>query len=131
MDSTSTGRSRASRRIALALGLVAGLVSVLAVGAVAQREVVPRLHATPGKVARGGTVVLHGRGFPANAHVVLRATAPGRESKRIGEAQTGLRGGFVAPVAIDDDAALGPYVAVACHDRCRVKATANFRVLRH
>jgi hypothetical protein len=130
MDSTSTGRSRAPRRIALALGLIACLIAAIAASAVAQRHAGPRLHATPARVAQGGTIVLHGRGFPANAHIVLRATPPGRRAHRIGEAQTGLRGGFVAPIAIDDDAAPGAYVAAACHDRCRVKATVGFRVLR-
>ena len=126
----STGRSRTALRIAAVLGLVACLAVAVVASAVAQRHAGPRLHATPGRVAQGTTVVLHGRGFPANAHIVLRATLPGGRSKRIGEAQTGLRGGFVAPVAIDRDAAPGAYIAAACHDRCHVKATATFRVLR-
>ena len=126
----STGRSRAPHRIALILGLVACLVVALAASAGARRHAGPRLHATPARIAQGATVVLHGRGFPANAHIVLRATPPVGKAKRIGEAHTGLRGGFVAPIAIDDDAAPGAYVVAACHDRCRVKATSKFRVLR-
>lgn len=129
MDSTSTGRSRAPRSIALALGLIVCAIAALAAGAVAKRHAAPRLHATPARVAPGGTVVLYGRGFPANAHIVLRATPPGGDSARIGEAHTGLRGGFVAPIEIDAGAAPGAYVAAACHDRCRLKATVQFRVL--
>jgi hypothetical protein len=129
MDSTSTGRSRATRRIAVCLGLIACTIAALAAGALAKRDALPHLHATPVRVAPGGTVVLHGRGFPANAHIVLRATPPRGPSTRIGEAHSGLRGGFVAPIAIDAGAALGAYVAAACHDRCRVKATVHFRVV--
>jgi hypothetical protein len=130
MDLTSTGRSRAPQRIAFTLGLIACAIAALATVAVAKRDALPRLHATPVRVAPGGTVVLHGRGFPANVHIVLRATPPGGRSARIGEARTGLRGGFVAPITIDPGAAAGAYEAAACHDRCRIKATVNFHVLR-
>jgi hypothetical protein len=130
MGLQSVARLASRRRRALALGLLACAPATLGASAIAERSAGPHLHASPARVERGGTVVLHGRGFPANVHVVLRATPPGKRSVRIGEAHTGRRGGFVAPVAIDARAALGRYVAAACHDRCRVKATVVFRVLR-
>jgi hypothetical protein len=75
-------------------------------------------------------MVLHGRGFPHGAHIVLRAGRPHAVAARIGEARAGLRGTFDASVRIDADASPGVYVALACHDRCRQKASVRFRVLR-
>ena len=106
--------------------------AALALGAapVAHHEARPRLSAAPGRVAAGATVVLGGRGFPPDAHIVLRAGRPHAPAARIGAAHTGRRGTFSAPIRIDADAAPGIYVAVACHDRCRQRASVRFRVLR-
>lgn len=89
----------------------------------------PQLTATPAAVQPGGTVTLAGRGFPPNADVALLAGPPRSEASRIGSARTGLRGRFTATIRIRPRAAAGRFVALACHDGCRLKASARFRIV--
>jgi len=48
---------------------------------------------------------------------------------RIGSALAGLHGRFVAAVRIRAHAAAQTFVALACQDACRVKASARFRIV--
>lgn len=88
----------------------------------------PQLTADPLAVQPGATLTLQGRGFPRNAHVALMAGPPHGETTRIGGAQTGLRGRFTATIHIRPDSSAGRFVALACHDDCRVQASARFRI---
>jgi hypothetical protein len=90
----------------------------------------PRLTVDHAHVARGASVTLHGNGFPRRTFIVLLAGPPHGAMKRIGMARTGVHGGFAARVRIDAHAAVGVYVATACHDHCRLSASVRFRVLR-
>jgi hypothetical protein len=89
----------------------------------------PELTAEPAAVQPGETLTLEGRGFPRNAHLALLAGPPGTEGERIGGAQTGRRGRFVATIRIRKPASAGTFVALACFDACRVKASARFRIV--
>jgi hypothetical protein len=89
----------------------------------------PQLTAEPSAVQPGEMLTLEGRGFPRNAHLALLAGPPGTEAERIGGAQTGRRGRFVATIRIRKPASAGPFVALACFDACRVKASARFRIV--
>jgi len=119
------------------LALTGCLVAVTAAAAVAPTlarvgvHVRPRLHARPVHVHRGTTLILRGAGFPRRADIVLRAGRPHAKAPRIGSARTGRLGSFRARIHIRWRTAPGVYVARACHDRCRVRATVRFRVLRH
>lgn len=88
----------------------------------------PSLTARPRTAAPGGTVVLYGAGFPARRRVTLLANAPGGEPVPIGRATADGDGEFVAPIAIQRDVLPGRYLASACRQRCKVKATTSFRV---
>jgi len=92
-------------------------------------ERTPTLVATPTAVEAGGSVTLTGTGFPRNVHVSLTAGPPHAEASRIGGATTGRRGRFVATIRIRPNSSAGTLVAVACHDSCRVKASARFRIV--
>jgi len=89
----------------------------------------PTLVATPTAVQAGSSVTLTGTGFPRNVHVSLMARPPRAEASRIGGATTGKRGRFVATIHIRPHSTAGALVAVACHDACRVKASARFRIV--
>jgi hypothetical protein len=89
----------------------------------------PQLVADAAAVQPGQTLTLEGTGFPRNVHVALLAGPPRAQATRIGGAQTGRRGHFVATIHIRARADAGPLVAMACHDACRVKATARFRIV--
>lgn len=89
-----------------------------------------RLRISPAHVRPGGTVVLHGAGFPARASVVLLATPPHGRRERIGSAHAGDLGTFDAKVVVDPRSAGGVYVAAACPSPCKRQATATFRVMR-
>lgn len=89
----------------------------------------PKLTVERAHVQTGGTVTLHGNGFPRRAGIVLLATPPHGNATQIGTARTGVHGGFAAPIRIDAHAAPGIYVATACHDDCRLTASVRFRVL--
>jgi hypothetical protein len=89
----------------------------------------PQLTAEPTAVQAGDTLTLQGTGFPRNVHVVLRAGAPHAEAARIGGASTGRRGRFTATVRTRPHSDAGTFVAQACFDGCRVKATARFRIV--
>jgi hypothetical protein len=89
----------------------------------------PQLTADPTTVRPGETLTLEGRGFPRNVHLALMAGPPGAEAERIGGAQTGRRGRFVATIRIRKPASAGALVALACFDGCRVKASARFRIV--
>jgi hypothetical protein len=106
--------------------------------AVAQPASAPRSHATertpqvtadPTTVRPGETLTLTGRGFPRNAHLVLLAGPPQEETDRIGGAQTGRRGRFVARIRIRARSSAGAFVGSACFDACRVKASVRFRIV--
>lgn len=121
-----TGR-RASTGAALLLGTTAALA--LAGPTVTGHGVAgPVLLTDDARVTAGEALVVRGRGFPKNAHISLRAGRDGKGTSRIGSAETGRRGAFVARVRIDEDAHAGRYVAMACHDHCKVKATLHFHV---
>ena len=89
----------------------------------------PQLAAEPSVVRPGETLTLEGRGFPRNAHLALLAGPPGAEAERIGGAQTGRRGRFVATIRIRKPSSAGAFVALACFDACRVKASTRFRIV--
>jgi hypothetical protein len=89
----------------------------------------PQLTADPTAVQAGGTLTLQGTGFPRNVHVTLLAGPPNAEATRIGGASTGRRGRFTATIRIRPHSAAGAFVALACHDACRVKASTRFRIV--
>jgi hypothetical protein len=125
------------RRIALVLlVLLLGAVAFATVGDArparrAAHVVVraPQLTADPGAVQPGATLTLVGRGFPRNVHVALLAGPSQDEAIRVGGARTGLRGRFSATIHIRPHSRAGHLVALACHDGCRVKASAPFRIV--
>ena len=88
----------------------------------------PRLTADQVVVQPGGTLTVHGSGFPADARLTLLAGAPHRPASRIGSATTGSRGRFIATIRIRARSAAGTFVASACSARCRVKANVRFRI---
>jgi hypothetical protein len=88
----------------------------------------PRLTAEPFAVRPGDTLVLRGRGFPKRAEIALFVGPPG-DSTRIGGAQTGTRGRFVASIRIRRPSDPDRYLLRACHDGCRVTAIARFRIV--
>jgi hypothetical protein len=89
----------------------------------------PQLTAAPTAVQAGDTLTLQGTGFPRNVHVTLLAGPPNAEATRIGGASTGRRGRFTATIHIRPHSSAGAFVALACHDACRVKASARFRIV--
>jgi hypothetical protein len=89
----------------------------------------PRLTVDPTAVQPGETPTLEGNGFPSNVHVALFAGPPHDATTRIGGAQTGRRGHFVATIRIRPHSSAGTFVALACHDGCRVKASVRFRIV--
>jgi hypothetical protein len=89
----------------------------------------PQLTADQTAVKPGETLTLTGRGFPRNTHLALLAGAPKADAQRIGGAQTGSRGSFVAKIRIRARSSAGAFVARACFDACRVKASARFRIV--
>jgi hypothetical protein len=92
-------------------------------------ERTPELMADSATVKPGETLTLTGRGFPRNAHLALRAGPPDAEPQRIGGAQTGRRGNFVAKIRIRARSSAGAVVTLACFDGCRVKASVRFRIV--
>lgn len=88
----------------------------------------PRLTAVPAVVRPGGMLTLRGSGFPRATRLTLLAAPPHRRAVRIGSAVTGSRGGFPAAIRIRSRSAPGSFVATACSARCRVKASARFRI---
>lgn len=121
------------RRRALTAVFVFALASgpaALAVAAQRGPDDGPRLTVEPGDVAPGDTLVVHGAGFPRRAQITLFAGTPHGDSLRIGSAQTGRRGGFSASIRIRRPSDPHRYVVRACHDDCRVAASARFRVVR-
>jgi hypothetical protein len=122
---------RCTALAALAL-LPAATVAVAQSTAAAPRQAATRsaqLTADPTAVQPGETVTLEGTGFPRNAHVALLAGPPHADPARIGGAQTGRRGRFVATIRIRTRSSAGAYVARACVDSCRVSASARFRIV--
>jgi hypothetical protein len=89
----------------------------------------PTLTAEPTAVQAGTTLTLTGTGFPRNAHISLMAGPPHADAARIGGASTGKRGRFVATIHIRPHSSAGRFVAAACYDACRVKASARFRIV--
>jgi hypothetical protein len=92
-------------------------------------ERTPQLTADTTTVKPGETLTLTGRDFPRNAHLALLAGPPKADAQRIGGAQTGSRGSFVAKIRIRARSSAGAFVARACFDGCRVKASARFRIV--
>lgn len=113
----------------LALLLLSSGAAVVAASPRAPATRTPGLTADPVAVRSGGTLTLEGTGFPRNVHVALMARPAHGEATRIGGAETGRRGHFVATIHIRPHSAAGGFVALACHDGCRVKATARFRIV--
>jgi hypothetical protein len=116
-----------------ALVLLPGANAALAQASPAPRshvaERTPTLTADPTAVKPGETLTLVGSGFPPNARLALLAGPPHGEAQRIGGAQTGLRGRFVAKIRIRVRSSAGPLIALACFDACRVSASARFRIV--
>jgi hypothetical protein len=121
-----TASMRHTALISLLLLSTAGLATA---GAAQAPTSGPQLTAAPAAVEAGETVTLEGRGFPRNVHVALIAKPPHGEAIRIGGALTGLRGRFTATIHIRPRSAPRALVAFACVDACRVKATAQFRIV--
>jgi len=92
-------------------------------------ERTPQLTPDRTAVKPGETLTLSGRGFPRNAHLALMAGAPKADAQRIGGAQTGSRGSFVAKIRIRARSSAGAFIARACFDACRVTASARFRIV--
>jgi hypothetical protein len=92
-------------------------------------ERTPRLTADATVVRPGETLTLTGRGFPRNAHVALLAAPPQEDPQRIGSAQTGRRGRFVATIRIRARSSAAARVASACAHACRLKASVRFRIV--
>ncbi|HEV7771852.1 MAG TPA: hypothetical protein VGO48_01045 [Conexibacter sp.] len=119
------------RRTALVVLLLSMLLAAVAgarpVASSAART--PQLTADPTAVQAGGTLTLQGTGFPRNIRVTLLAGPPNAEATRIGGASTGRRGRFTATIRIRPHSSSGAFVALACHDACRVKASAHFRIV--
>jgi len=92
-------------------------------------ERTPQLTADTTAVKPGETLTLTGRGFPRNARLALLAGPPSGDTQRIGGAQTGRRGVFTAKIRIRARSSAGAFVAQACFDGCRVKASARFRIV--
>jgi len=90
---------------------------------------VPQLVARPAAVKAGGTLTLEGRGFAGNARITLLAGPLRHTPTRIGSAIAGLHGRFLATIGIRAHAAAHAFLAVACQDACRVKASARFRIV--
>ena len=89
----------------------------------------PQLTADATTVQPGEAITLTGRGFPRNARLALLAGPPHEDAERIGSAQTGRRGRFVATIRIRERSSAGAFVASACFDACRVKASVRFRIV--
>lgn len=119
------------RRLVAPALLLSAVVAGAASAPAAQRPAAqrgPQLVAEPAVVVPGETVVLRGRGFPRSVQVTLLAGPPHGEAVRIGSAQTGRGGGFTASVQVRDPSDAARLVVLACHDSCRVKARAQFRI---
>ncbi|HZV72792.1 MAG TPA: hypothetical protein VFF79_03665 [Conexibacter sp.] len=127
-----TASTRCTVLIALVLlSAVAGARPAPAVapsaGAIAT---VPQLTAEPVAVRPGDALTLTGSGFPRNVHIALFAGPSDGRTTRIGGARTGRRGSFNATIHIRPGSAAGRFVAFACHDGCRVRASVRFRIAR-
>ena len=116
------------RRLAL-LVLLSAATLAAPLDAGGARPSGPLLSADPLVVEPGEAVVLRGHGFPRGARIALLAGPRQSEVERIGSAQTGRRGGFRASIQIREPSDGGRYVVLACHDRCRLMARAQFRVV--
>lgn len=122
---------RRAPRVLVVASLVTAVGGAAAMTALAATEGgAPTLRVAHHRVPAGGTVLLRGQGFPRRAHVTLRVRRLHHHLQRVGEARTGLRGGFVAPIKIERGARRGRYVALACHRHCRVRAHVQFRIVR-
>jgi hypothetical protein len=88
----------------------------------------PQLTADRAVVHAGDTLTLRGTGFPRDVHLTLLAGRPHADATRIGGASTGRRGRFSATIHTRPHSDPGTFVAQACFDGCRVKATARFRI---
>jgi hypothetical protein len=125
-----TASMRCTALVALVLLPAAAAVAAQPTAPAVQAvERAPTLTVAPTAVQAGGSVTLTGTGFPRNVHVSLMAGPPHAEAARIGGASTGRRGRFVATIRIRPRSSARTLVAVACHDACRVKATARFRIV--
>ncbi|MBB4663376.1 hypothetical protein [Conexibacter arvalis] len=123
------GRRIVAGAVAAALAAACGWAATVAVAPAARRAAqAPSMTVRPRAARQGGTVVLHGSGFAPRARVVLLAGPPGGARTRIGRADTDRAGEFVAPITILRAVRPGRYVAYACRHRCRVMASAPFRV---
>lgn len=116
---------------ALALASVGSFAGARAFGAAGGAATqTPQLVASATAVQPGGSLTLHGSGFPANARLALLAGPAHAQATQIGTAVTGRRGSFVATIHIRPRSAPAALVALACHDACRVRAAARFRIVR-
>jgi len=122
------GRTIVAAVAAAALTAVCGSAEAAAAPAAGGHRGEPALSVRPRSARQGGRVVLYGRGFAPLRRVVLLAGARNGAPVRIGSARTDADGEFVAPIAIRRDVRPGRYVAYACRHRCRVRASARFRV---
>lgn len=116
--------------VAAALATVTCGVTGAVATPTARRAQAPALEIRPRAAARGGRVVFYGSGFAPLVQVALLAGTPDAAPTRIGSARTDADGTFIAPIAIEREVRPGLYTAYACRHRCRVRASAGFRVLR-
>jgi hypothetical protein len=124
-----TVRTRRTTLVALCIPAITALGAAAYAAAPRTGTSVPKLTADRVAVEPGGTLTLEGTGFPRNAHLALMAGPPHGASTRIGGAETGKGGRFVATIHVRPHSSAGAFVALACHDSCRVKASARFRIV--
>lgn len=111
------------------IALVAVALLPAATVAVARPVAPPQLTAEPATVQPGDTFRFTGTGFPRNAQIALFAGPRNTEAQRIGSAQTGRRGRFVATIRVRARSSARAFVAIACVDACRIKASVRFRIV--
>jgi len=127
-----TMRGMPSRRALAALAILAlgaGAPAAAALRSGASTAAMPHLTAAAAAVRPGATFTLRGSGFPAAARLTLLAGPPHGRKSPIGSARTGRNGDFVATIRVRARAAAGAFVALACRDACRVRASARFRII--
>ena len=86
------------------------------------------LDVSPRTVQRGAILTFTGSRWPARSRVNLLVGPPRSEASPVGVAVTDARGRFVRRIRISRQAMPGPYVALACRNACRTKASASFRI---
>jgi hypothetical protein len=118
-----------SRTVLVALLLLTPTAAIAGARTATSAARTPQLTAAPAAVHAGDTLTLTGTGFARNVHVSLLAGPPRADAARIGGADAGRRGRFVATIHIRPNSSAGTFVARACQDSCRVTASVRFRIV--